>query len=219
MLEKFRRYLQEVSAFDSEQSLLETIRGEFVGNDKTRFGTAYHDLIEGNFTIQNGLYKSGDFLLNEKQARPGIDYKQQHPLMIHESTHTKVYQTKFFPIQVIGHTDGIEGAQIRDIKMKFREHKVTEYMDSLQWRFYLDMVDLNEFFYDIFEVKGFEELPHNAPFQNTNWEVIPQEPIHCLRYEHMQDDLTSHLNLFLDYLYTNNLFKHLKPAIEEQLFA
>lgn len=45
-LEKFRRYLEGVSSYDTEEALLETLSGEFKGNAYTRIGTAFHNVVE-----------------------------------------------------------------------------------------------------------------------------------------------------------------------------
>lgn len=218
-LEKFRRYLREESSFDSEESLIESIKGLFAGNDKTKFGHAYHSIIEGNFTIEGDLIVAGDFKFNKAQAAPALKYRDEHPLMIHEMNVSKVFHTGFGPIQVVGRIDGIEGMIVNDSKTKFRAPSVEEYLDSSQWRYYLDMLELNEFYFNLFEVKGFDQLPQYPPFQFSDIEIVAHEPIHCLRYQHMHEELTSHLNLFLEYIHNRNLTNYLKPAIEEQLFA
>ena len=45
-IEKFRRYVVGASEYDTEQALLEAIKGVFTGNDKTRTGSCYHKIIE-----------------------------------------------------------------------------------------------------------------------------------------------------------------------------
>jgi hypothetical protein len=223
-LEKFRRYMCEESSFDSEASLIESIKGLFTGNDKTKFGGAYHELIEGKYQYAGGLFKSGDFIFSKEQAEPALYYREQHPLMVHEMTISKVYDTLYWPIQVGGRLDGIEGIEIRDIKTKFRAFSVEEYLDSCQWKFYLDIQDLEVFWYDVFEVKGFDGLPNLSKqkfysvYDEKKIKIIPHPAIHCLRYEGMDHDLISLINSFLEYMHNRNLLTYLKPALQYEDF-
>lgn len=113
-LEKFRRYMNDESSFDTEESLIESLKGLFIGNDKTRFGSAYHKIIEGDFytsdedvVIVNS--EANHFVFSMEQSSPAIEFKASHPLMVHEMNVSKVYETVYFPIQVSGRIDGIEG--------------------------------------------------------------------------------------------------------------
>ena len=55
-LEKFRRYMDSVSPFDTEQSVIDTLSGEFKGNEYTWIGTAFHKIVEeGEKAWENGL--------------------------------------------------------------------------------------------------------------------------------------------------------------------
>lgn len=62
-----------------------------------------------------------------------------------------VYETPSGLVTLVGKVDGIDG--------KIHDQKATEsfdaerYLDSLQWRAYLDMFKAKEFVYDIFKVK------------------------------------------------------------------
>ena len=218
-LEKFRRYMQEASPYDTEESLLDNIKGLFTGNDKTRFGSAYHKLIEGEFKIANkGLLVDADnyqFHFSADAARPGLQFKKNHPLMIHEIPLRKIYQSNFFPIQLSSKVDGVEGVEIWDHKCKFRSPDWREYMDSIQWKFYLDILDLKVFYYNIFEVIGFDQLPAYQPYQIVNV-IIHHEPLLCERYQGMEEDLQYWLNSFLEYIHQKNLLQFLKPAILQE---
>lgn len=216
-LEKFRRYITEASPFDTEESLLESLKGLFTGNDKTKFGSAYHKVVEGEFNVtKQGLVVIADnesFVIPLEIAKPGLDYKKAHPLMVHEMKLSKIYESNYFPIQVSGRVDGMEGACIRDLKCKFRSPDWQEYMDSLQWKCYLDIMELSVFYYDIFEIKGFAELPSRQPYLIDKVQVIAHEPLMCEKYDYMNRDIMYWLNAFLDYVHQKNLLHLLKPAI------
>jgi hypothetical protein len=219
-IEKFRRYMTEASAYDTEEALVESLKGLFTGNDKTKFGGAYHKVIEGDFIEISGQVKvkekENDFVFTPEQAKPALDFRKAHPFMIHEMDVKKVYETAFFPIQVSARVDGIEGSQIHDAKTKFRAlSSVNEYVDSCQGKFYLDILGLDVFHYNIFEIKGFDGLIGKSPFHFKDVQIIRHEPITCARYEYMDLDLHTLLNDFLEYLHNRNYVSLLKPASEE----
>jgi hypothetical protein len=216
-IEKFRRYMTEASAFDTEDALLESIKGVFKGNDKTQLGGAYHQLIEGKFESAGDEFKAGDFIFTVDQARPALDYRLLHPLMVHEMNVQKIYETRYGPIQVTGRVDSIDGIQVRDVKTKFSYLDVQEYMDSCQWKFYLDAEELDTLIYDVFIIKGFESLPFNKPYKLDIRVEDPVE-IRCDRYHGMSHDLKTQLNDFMDYIHNRKLFDALKPAIQTSLF-
>jgi hypothetical protein len=213
-IEKFRRFMAGASPFDTEEALLETIKGIFVGNDKTKVGSAYHKLIEGKFEKKNRLYVADGISFTSDQAIPALKYSMDHRFVVNEVDQYKVYETNYFPIQVSGRVDSIHGVFIRDAKARFRNVNVEDYYESFQWRFYLDMLDADTFFYDSFEIKGFDALPMKDDVQ-----IIAHEPFECIRYDRMQEDVVYLLNAFLEYLHFRNIVHLLKPAIEEKSFA
>lgn len=215
-LEKYRRYMAEASSFDTEEALIESLKGLFKGNDKTKFGGAYHKIIEGNYFWSFDKVHADEFVFTADQAQPAIEYRAAHRSMVHEMDIKKTYQTSFFPIQVCGRVDGIEGAHIRDGKTKFRSVKFQEYIDSCQWKFYLDSLGVNTFWYDLFEVQGFKELPAKPPFiMEEGVKVISHEPLKCERYPGMEEEISSLLNSFLEYIHNRGFISLLKPALPE----
>ena len=217
-LEKFRRYMTETSSFDTEASLIESLKGIFLGNDKTKVGSAFHKLIEGDFKKVKGAFIAEGIAFNRAQAKVAFDYKQRHDFMVHEISIRKIYHTAFFPIQVSARVDGAEGFNIHDTKTKFRSPDVQEYIDSSQWKFYLDMLEADVFYYDLFEVKNFKELGP-APYRlHKEVEFVPHDPLQCIRYNDMIPDIMQLLNNFLEYLHNRNFLHLLKPSIEEPVF-
>lgn len=194
---------------NTEEELIETLQGTFTGNEKTEFGSAYHAIIEGNYKVGEDVEVFCDgkaFTFTQDQAEPAFEYRKQHPSMIHEMAVQKVVETNFGPIQLTARVDGIEGQHVRDIKTRFRNVVQADYTDSIQWKAYLMMLDLDVFFYDVFEVKHFET---QYPVQ-----IVYHEPIPCIRYEGMQDEVYLVLNTFLEYIENRNFWHLLKPAIE-----
>ncbi|HRS66744.1 MAG TPA: hypothetical protein P5519_12755 [Spirochaetia bacterium] len=220
-LEKFRRFIDGVSSDDTEESLIESLKGLFKGNDKTDFGGAYHKIIEGEFENYAGNIfvtydKTKQFVFNYAQAAPALSYRRNHPLMVHEVDVRKIFETTYGSIQVTGRLDGLEGATVRDLKTRFKQMNDADYADSFQWKFYLEMLGLDTFFYDVFEIKGFDALPEKRPFIMPEVSIIAHEPIKCERYKTMSEDVQSILNHFMDYIDNRQLSNLLKPAITDE---
>lgn len=225
-IEKFRRYLVGASARDTEFELLESIKGVFEGNDLTDIGEGYHKIMEGEaFVADNGLIVTigrnrnntsvnTSIFFTADQARPALDFREAHPLMIHEIPVKKVYETKIGPVLISGRVDGQEGRETQDKKCKFRPPVFQEYIDSYQWRYYLDMLSTSLFWYDLFEVRGFKALTGSMPYQLHGVSFHAHERLQCVRYPRMSDDCLSLLNDFLDYIDLRGLWQYLKTAPE-----
>jgi hypothetical protein len=134
--------------------------------------------------------------------------------MIHEVPVRRVYQVGEHSIQMSGRVDGMEGIQVHDAKTKFRAIDWQEYMDSLQWRFYLDMLDLNTFFYDVFEVRGFDQLQPGAISYLPGVTILPAESLKCESYPDMYNDCLYWLRQFMEYIQHRNFFHLLKTVTE-----
>jgi hypothetical protein len=208
--------MAETSPFDTEASLIESLKGMFKGNDKTYLGSAYHKIVEGKFEMSGPFILADDFVFTAEQYAPALLYRNLHPTMQHEVPVNKVYETMYGPIQVTGRLDGIEGAQGRDVKLKFASPDMQEYHDSCQWRFYLDMLMADVFWYDVFEVKQFKQLPVQKPYIIREVAIVPHEPYQCLRYQGMGDDVLQVLNQFLSYIEDRQFHHLLKPAMQHE---
>ncbi|MBS4060284.1 MAG: hypothetical protein KG029_07800 [Bacteroidetes bacterium] len=206
-LEKFRRMVDNVSDWDTEQSLIESLTGKFTGNDKTRLGNAFHKIIELPFTLNGSLTVEG-ITFTPEQAQPAIDYRNAHPHMIHEVPAKKIYHTKHMEFTVSGRADGVEGLEIRDAKCKFSYPGWGEYYTSYQWRFYLDMFEAHTFWYDVFEVRGYKGTDPSGRFEG---QIVPHEPFPCMRYEMLANDVQNLAEEFAHFMtiknYTNLLTK------------
>ncbi len=205
-----------LTSFDTEDALIRSIKGEFTGSDKTLFGNTYHSIIEfPNKNKIKGGYQIGDVRISDKLAFNAIEYANEHPLMVKEVPVTKIYNGTVNKFKVSGRTDGIEGIHVRDAKTKFSEPTYTEYLNSCQWKFYLDMLELDVFWYDLFVIKNFSEFIIGADGLRripTNVEIETLEPMKCDRYDALPLDCNSLIIDFEDYLIKQNLLKYLKTA-------
>lgn len=231
-IEQFRRYLQQ-SEFDNfeitEQSVIDTITGDFTGNQYTRIGTAFHSIVESGkpqcqkaeagvrtFTyygrettepVPEGRTFDVDgyeVLLDVTQCRVALDYRTEHPHAFHEIRLQKDYGD----IIVTGQADMIDGCEIHDIKTKFSSVRDTDYTSSYQWRLYLDIFGTDVFHYDFFEFKGYNIDKHGYDVRGLKLERRAPA-ITCYRYPQMQDDIMMLLDQFKDWVKQRDLTKYL----------
>lgn len=228
--------------FDTIEKVKESIIGEFKGNPKTRFGGAHHKIIENGLPGENFLLKLSNendpkgltgaawieiqekkddpasvyrTYFTQEQYKHALKYRIDHPVAGHEIAAKKIYRTKFGNIQVSGIIDVIEGCVARDAKNTFRVRDDHEYTSSCQSKFYMSMLEIDRFIYDIFLIENFEVFPSKKP----NPDIIVNAPyeIPCLRYKNMEHDLIGYLNDVLEYINDHKLWDYLKEAKEEEI--
>lgn len=216
-IEKYRRYMVGASSYDTEAALLETIKGIFLGNDKTDIGGAYHKIMEGEAQVFDDSLLADNIFFTPEQARPALAFRERHKHMIHEIPVTKVYETRIGPVLVSGRIDGQEGKETEDKKCKFREPDFREYTDSYQWRYYLDMLGTDLFYYDLFEVRGFTRFGFQGSVRTLPGVTFHAHERHqCVRYQQLPGDCRSMLNDFLDYIELRQLWPFLKQTQDAQ---
>ena len=113
-------------------------------NDRMRAGTALHEFLE----------KAGEGEIPEAKVQDIIfvfDCDFQLPIpQFREQRRFKDYGE----LRVTGKTDALTGKRMADYKLII-DHQVEgeQYMDSYQWRFYLDIFDADVFDYFIFQAE------------------------------------------------------------------
>lgn len=226
-LEAFRRFrdgdvlFYDADGFDhlvEEKDVLENVTGEFTGNAYTRIGTAFHSIVETgapecnklpketqtrlfrNKPIQVEVPAGREFdiegykvKLDIDQCKVALAYRNEHPHASHEVRLFKDYGEAV----VTGQADVIDGLDLRDIKTKYSPIKDEQYINSCQWRFYLDMFDLDWFYFDLFVFKGYNLEKNGYDVRGLPLERY-QPAIWCQRYPQMRKD---NLDLIHDFLY------------------
>lgn len=209
-LEQFRKYLS-FSPYVEEKDVIASLSGEFTGNNKTRIGTAGHKIVENGvfaaypilndnwiITIDNEYYSC----FNGNQIRMLQEHRDSLSGAFHELKHGKTYQTRHYPIHVGGTQDVIHGITVRDTKFAFRKPDPYNYWDSCQWKFYLEFLGLDVFYFDLFEFKGYkDEMKLNV----SSLELIQHEPLECIRYKAMEQDNLNLVESFVDWIETKGL--------------
>jgi len=187
---------------------METLTGKFIGNEYTRIGTAFHKVVETGIVkadepILLGIYSQKVDEFNVKFSGKQIDmalaYKESISGCFHEIRANKVYSINGTEINVSGGADVVLGNQIRDIKTKYSYLKsISDYTDSVQWKLYCDIFELPEFYFDIFEFKGYNKEKNG--YDVSGLTLVKHDPIYCIEYSGMQNDIQVLLTEFLDFI-------------------
>lgn len=237
-LEAFRRYMEqsEYANYEiTEQSVIDSITGVFTGNEYTRIGGAFHKIVEEG-TPQCEKIEAGErtFLYYGKekqepvpcgrvfdieghkvamdvaQIKVALAYRNEHPNAWHE---LRLYKD-FGDAVVTGCADMIDGVEIMDIKTKYSTPSDADYINSCQWRFYLQLFNSDVFHFDLFVFDGYDKDKHGydvrgLPLRRHN------PPITCYRYDGMEKDNERLLKQFLEWVEYRGLTEYLlKDKIE-----
>jgi len=216
VLEAFRGWMcanEEDEPWRTEENFLQSLKGILIPNAKMNFGSAGHLIIEKPHANKTDTgYLIDGHALTLEQVKPLLQYVSEHPLMKREIPIAKRYSTRFFDLIVTGTVDCLEGCQLRDNKFIFSSKDMSDYLDSLQWRFYLDMLNLNVFFYDFHRVHGFEKLEDCAKAR-----IAETESMMVCAYEGMQGDIQGWLESFAEYVTAKQLTNYLIIDTEKAL--
>lgn len=237
-IEAFRKYIEQSDYANyeiTEQSVIDSITGEFKGNEYTRIGTAFHRIVEEG-TSQCEKIPSGErtflyygkeqkepvpsgrsfdvegykVLMDVPQCKTALAYRNEYPDAFHE---IRLYKD-FGNAMITGCADMIDGVEIRDIKTKYSSPTDTDYTNSCQWRFYLQLFNADVFHFDLFVFEGYDKDKHGYDVRGLP--LKRYEPsITCYRYDGMEQDNMNLLNSFLEWAEHRGLTKFLmKDKIE-----
>lgn len=142
-LEAFRRVVE--TEYGSEQELADTLAGNPPPpNERMERGTALHKCVEGKGEDRGDQRTFGRFRFRADDVNAIKDILGKGR---HEVTGYSVYETPFGPLEVEGTADHLAGLVVSDLKTKFTPVDPDDYMDSLQWRFYLSIHGCDVFRY------------------------------------------------------------------------
>ena len=213
-IEAFRRYLanDEYSYYEiSEESVVDSITGVFKGSCYTRIGQSFHGIVQHGeqfgLPIENGFEFDIDgysVRLSHEQRKIALAYRNEHPNAYHEFRGYKDYGRAV----VTGCADMIDGVEIRDIKTKFSTPSDADYINSCQWRYYLDIFGADVFHFDLFKFNGYKKEKHGYDVRGLEL-TRHTPPITCYRYPEMENDNLALLNQFMDWAEARGLTEYL----------
>lgn len=218
-LESFRKYLNngEYDYYEiTEQSVIDSISGKFKGNELTRIGTAFHSIIETGephyADPTEGCVIDVDdhgVRFNAQQLQVALDYRNEFPGAFHEIRRYKDYGRAI----VTGCADLIDGVEPHDVKTKFSTPSDKDYIDSCQWRYYLDIFEADVFHFDLFVFEGYKKK-HGYDVRGLELKRYTP-PITCYRYPEMTDDNIALVNMFMDWAEERGLTHLLHPDLKK----
>ncbi len=164
-LEEFRRY--KLYDYITDERMIDRIKGVKTSNPAMMYGTDFWHYVEKPeeaYRLPTGAVRmpQHDSYLPEAIVAKIDQYRASLQIPVFEVPVRAKYEfTDLPPIIISGRFDVMEGDVIRDGKT-CKGFDYETYEDSLQWRFYLDMLGEKMFIYDVFEKRGVVEDPNGA---------------------------------------------------------
>lgn len=179
-LEALRYY--RVSEDMGLDAILRRLRKQDAPSEAMLAGKAFHALLEHaddcdlEHAERDG-YRFAFALDDEVELSPIRELKAE-----------KVYRIDAEDVELVGVVDGLFGSMIEDHKLSAR-FNIETYIDSIQWRCYLDMFQADSFRYNIFE----------AAERDGIYVVRAYHPMTFYRYPGLHDDVTRALREFVGF--------------------
>lgn len=161
-------------------------------NDAMRMGSAVHKYLE---TVPNELVLEGADISGGVSDGYVIEFDTVEPVMLstlREVKTEKVYEVPGFSVTMACVTDCMDAITCLDHKLT-KKFDPDKYLDSVQWRFYLDMFGCDRFVYQVFVY---------TPKENR----IRVREVHrfeLYRYEGMEKDLHTAIEDYCDFVSTH----------------
>ncbi len=165
--------------------LLAQLRRETGQTEAMRAGTALHKALELSEPGNHGELKADGYTFAFK-ADGEIDLPE-----IREVKATRDYEIDGCLVTLVGKVDAIHGKRIDDHKFTGR-YDCERFMNSYQWRVYLDVFDADALRWNIFEGRP---LPDDPTWYNIN--AVHRLTMH--RYPGLGDDVRRELARFVDF--------------------
>lgn len=159
-LESYRLFMTQ--DWMSEASLIESIEGKFVPNQKVLLGQAYGRVLEDpdRYLIAGG-YRCGGYTFALKDVQPALMLIDRRGVF--EAKAVKAYGE----CDVVAKADHLVGAHLSEFKTT-DYFTIEKYLDSCQWKFMTDIFEPSQITYHVFllddhdngvaELKGIESL-------------------------------------------------------------
>ena len=190
--------------YPTEEKLLHELKNGVPENDAMLIGTLGHKVLETSIVGDEHLYVTDD------ENKLGLYFGEVEltaPFyLLKERRMFKTYQIGDTDFILTGQYDAKWNNRIIDYKFSASGDFETKYMDSFQWRAYLDLEGhADEFEYSVFETKWMSpnrrvgpkpsELGLNEDYQN--YTVAGHESYVCHRYPDLAQHVRNHVEAFL----------------------
>lgn len=240
-IESFRKFITGDEDRDrfvvTEQQVIDGITGVFTGNEQTRIGTAFHRIVEGDTSnvekigegfrtflyygkeVQEPVPAGRKFnidgyevCLDIPQCKLALKYKEEFPDAFHE---IREYMN-IGDYVITGCADMIDGFEIRDIKTKYSQINDNDYINSSQWRLYLEMFGAETFHFDLFQFIGYDKSKYGMDVRGL--ELKRYTPtITCYYYKGMEKDNRYLIDEFVKWAKVSNVYDLLPEYNQETI--
>ena len=183
-IDAYRYYRQHEES--SLEKLIADLRRESPPTEAMLVGTALHKALE--FAKEGAvthLFQDGYSF--EIATDAIIDLAE-----IRELKTTAEWMIDGTPVTLVGKVDGIHGKRIDDHKTTSSSFDAEKYLNTFQWRIYLELFKADVFLWNVFELKQ----------DAKNWKHYVIRDVHQLqayRYPGMRQDIEDELRLFVDF--------------------
>lgn len=169
------------------EDLISRLRREATPNRAMSIGTAWHSILEEPPEDELAAVKKDGFTFLVE-----CDAEIQLP-QIREIRAEKTYAVDGIDVTLTGGCDGISGNVVTDHKMTARPDP-DKYLESYQWRAYLDIYDADVFEYILYHGIDLGEEKGNQII------IKDVSPFRFYRYPGMLDDLIVGIRDYLDFV-------------------
>lgn len=200
--------------------MVDTVKGIFIRQDRMNYGEDFGAYIE-NPSLGMIMPGGGRRMpLHNTYLAPAVIEKANEYISILQSPVFEVPVRAMYvfkdlpPIIISGRQDIIEGIVVRDIKTT-ADFDFDGYEESLQWRFYLDMLSVDRFIYDVFELKGKVEDPANKEIKVA--EDCELHSFDFYSYPTMKSDLRGWIAECMAFIQLKGLLPYVLKEFKEDL--
>ena len=185
-IDAYRFYREDENEYTSLEKLIAQLRREEPPSEKMLVGSAFHKALEiadeGNlkFLSQDGY--SFEFLKDVTIDLPEI----------RELKATAEWMVDGTPITLVGVADCVSGQRIEDHKTTYSTFDAEKYLNTFQWRIYLELFEADVFRWNVFEMKQ-----DTKNFKHYLIRDVHQLMAYC--YPGMRQDVERELKLFVDF--------------------
>lgn len=146
-LESFRLFVHPDQEWMTEQSLIDTICGQFIPTPAVLLGKAFGEVLEDPDRYQvPGGYARGGYTFGDAVMAPVLALIDRRGVF--EAKATKAYG----PIDVVAKADHLLGAHLSEFKTTSSTFDFDKYAASCQWRFMTDIFEPSTITYHVFEL-------------------------------------------------------------------
>jgi hypothetical protein len=165
--------------------LLARLRRESPPTDAMLAGTALHTALEngteGDFSELSADGYTFELRINDELDLPAV----------REIKSTRDYEIDGVTVTLVGKVDAILGKRVDDHKLTSR-FDAERFLNSMQWRAYLEVFDANEFRWNVFEGR-----PESA--DPKRYVINGFHPLRMHRYPGMGEDLERAIARFVEF--------------------